>query len=98
MAANIQFDSAQALGVAESIKRKAESAQGVITQLTNEIHAINSWWHGESQKAFVDQYDSLKPSFDKMIECVQTISANMKQIVSIKEEAEQQMAAKLRSK
>lgn len=98
MAANIQFDSTQAAGVAQSIKRKAENAQTVIKQLTNEIHAINSWWHGESQKAFVDQYDSLKPSFDKMIECVNTISGNLIEIVRIKEEAEQQMASKLRSK
>lgn len=61
-----------------------------------EIKSVSSWWQGESQVAFVEQFESLLPSFNKMISCVNTISDNLKEIARVKLEAESEIARKLR--
>jgi len=95
---NLTFSTDQAQSVAKSIKTKASNAETLINQLRKEINAVNSWWSGESQKAFVDQFESLMPSFNEMIGCVEKISANLTEISKIKLQAEQDMAAKLRGR
>lgn len=49
---NLTFNPDQALGVAKSIKTKANNADTLIKQLQSEIHAVSGWWQGESQTAF----------------------------------------------
>ncbi|MBH5320062.1 WXG100 family type VII secretion target [Paenibacillus sp. GSMTC-2017] len=98
MSKDLKFSPEQASQVASSIKKKADNADALIEQLSREIAAVSGWWSGESQTAFVDQFNTLKPSFKKMIECVGTISTNLTEIARIKGEAETQIASKLRSK
>ncbi|AIQ73273.1 WXG100 family type VII secretion target [Paenibacillus odorifer] len=95
---NLTFNPDQALGVAKSIKTKANNADTLIKQLQSEIHAVSGWWQGESQTAFIQQFDGLMPSFKEMVLCVENISKNLTQIANIKQEAEQEMASKLRGK
>ncbi|WP_314586782.1 WXG100 family type VII secretion target [Paenibacillus terrigena] len=95
---NLTFSPEQATSVAKSIKTKASNAETLINQLRSEITSVSSWWSGESQKAFVDQFESLMPSFKEMIGCVEKISSNLSEIARIKQQAEQDMAAKLRGR
>jgi WXG100 family type VII secretion target len=95
---NLTFNPDQALGVAKSIKTKANNADTLIKQLQSEIHAVSGWWQGESQTAFIQQFDGLMPSFKEMVLCVENISKNLTQIANIKQQAEQEMASKLRGK
>lgn len=93
---NLTFSPDQALSVSKSIRNKASNADSLIKQLQSEIQSVSGWWQGESQRAFVEQFTNLKPSFDKMVECVNTISDNLQKIAEIKQAAEQEMASKLR--
>lgn len=96
MAGNLTFNPDQAISVSNSIRSKANNADSLIKQLQREIHSVSGWWQGESQKAFVEQFDSLMPSFNEMVNCVNQISDNLKQIAEIKLQAEREMASKLR--
>lgn len=98
MAGNLTFSPDQAISVAKNINTKASNAESLINQLQKEIHSVSGWWQGESQTAFVQQFDSLMPSFKEMVECVNKISANLKQIAEIKQQAEREMANKLRGR
>ncbi len=98
MSRNLTFSPDQANSVATGIKRKASEANSLVNQLQKDIHSVRGWWQGESQTAFVDQFDSLKPSFDKMVQCVEEISQNLNKIAEIKMQAEKEMASKLRGR
>ncbi|WP_195571386.1 WXG100 family type VII secretion target [Paenibacillus sp. 1001270B_150601_E10] len=98
MANKLVFNPEQARSVAKSIKNKASNADTLIKQLKTEIHSVSGWWEGQSQTAFVQQFDDLLPSFNKLVECVNTISANLDEIARVKQEADQQLANKLRSR
>lgn len=94
--ANISFSSEQARSVANSIKTKGNSAKDIINQLDKEIKSISGWWQGDSAKAFVEEFNELKPSLDKLAECVNNISAQLTKVAEIKEQSERDMAAQLR--
>ncbi len=94
--ANIAFSPEQARGAANSIKNKGNNARDIVNQLDREIKAVEGWWQGESAKAFVDEFNQLKPSLDKLVECVNNISAQLNRIAEIKEQSERDMAAQLR--
>lgn len=98
MANVISFSPDQARGVATSISRKSSEADRLVKQLQKEIHAVSGWWQGESQKAFVDQFDGLMPSFNEMVKCVDEISKSLLKIAEIKQDAEAQMAKQLRGR
>ncbi|NMM55435.1 WXG100 family type VII secretion target [Paenibacillus aquistagni] len=98
MANKLVFNPEQARSVAKSIKNKASNADTLINQLKTEIHSVSGWWEGQSQTAFVQQFDDLLPNFKKLVECVNTISANLDEIARVKQEADQQLASKLRSR
>ncbi|KAA9005450.1 WXG100 family type VII secretion target [Paenibacillus spiritus] len=95
---NLTFSPDQATSVAKSISNKANNADTLIKNLQKEIHAVSGWWQGESQTAFVQQFDGLMPSFNELVKCVENISKNLIQIANIKQQAEQEMASKLRSR
>ncbi|BCG58135.1 WXG100 family type VII secretion target [Paenibacillus sp. URB8-2] len=95
---NLTFSPDQAMSVAKSISGKANNAQTLINQLQKEIHAVSGWWQGESQSAFVEQFDGLVPSFKELVTCVENISKNLTQIANIKQQAEKEMASKLRGR
>jgi WXG100 family type VII secretion target len=94
--ANLTFSPEQARAVAGSIKRKGADSEGIINQLQREIHDVAVWWKGESAEAFVQEFDQLKPSLDKLIQCVNNISTQLNKVAEIKERSENEMAAQLR--
>ena len=94
--ANIAFSSEQAQSVANSIKSKGEQAKSIVEQLDKEIKNVAGWWQGESSKAFIEEFTQLKPSLDKLVECVGNISKQLTEIARIKEQSEKDMAAQLR--
>ncbi|WP_199613900.1 WXG100 family type VII secretion target [Paenibacillus alkalitolerans] len=93
---NQAFSPDQARGVANSIKNKGHNAKDLVNQLHREIKAVEGWWQGDSAKAFVDEFELLKPNFDKMVECVDNISIQLNKIADIKEQHERDIANQLR--
>ncbi|WP_157942924.1 WXG100 family type VII secretion target [Acetivibrio saccincola] len=72
------------------------TAKGVVEQLDREIKSVEGWWEGDSARAFVDEFNSLKPSLDKLVECVHNISMQLDKIAEIKEQSERDIASQLR--
>ncbi len=94
--ARISFSPEQARGVARSIKNKGDATKGVVEQLDREIKSVEGWWEGDSARAFVDEFNNLKPSLDKLVECVHNISMQLDKIAEIKEQSERDIASQLR--
>lgn len=94
--ANLTFSPEQARGVSKSILNKGNNAHDLINQLDREIKSVEGWWQGDSAKAFVDEFNQLKPSLDKLVECVANISKNLDKIADIKEQSERDIASALR--
>jgi WXG100 family type VII secretion target len=93
---NQAFSPEQARGVSNSIKNKGHSARDLVNQLDREIKAVEAWWQGDSAKAFIDEFQRLKPSFDKMVECVDNISIQLNKVADIKEQGDKDIANQLR--
>jgi len=91
-----RFSPEQARGVARSISQKGQSALDIVNQLDREIKSVESWWQGDSVRAFVDEFNQLKPSLDKLVNCVQNISKQLDQVAQVKEQSERDIAAALR--
>ncbi|MGK9251035.1 MULTISPECIES: WXG100 family type VII secretion target [Paenibacillus] len=94
--ANQTFSPEQARSVASSIKNKGQNAKSVVDQLDREIKSVEGWWQGESAKAFVDEFNQLKPSLDKLVECVNNISTSLQKVADIKEQSDRDIASQLR--
>jgi WXG100 family type VII secretion target len=94
--ANFTFSPEQARSVAGSIKSKGDNARDLVEQLSRQIKSVEEWWQGDSARAFVDEFDRLKPNFDKMVQCVNKISTQLNKIAEIKETNEREMAAQLK--
>ncbi|MCJ8011818.1 WXG100 family type VII secretion target [Paenibacillus sp. KQZ6P-2] len=93
---NQTFSPEQARGVASSIKNKGHNARDIINQLDREIKSVEGWWQGESAKAFVDEFHQLKPSLDKLVQCVDNISISLNKVADIKEQSDRDIASQLR--
>lgn len=60
---------------------EAEKVNDVITALTRIVkQELPAEWEGEIYQAFDRQYDAIKPSFDKMLELVNGIAAQSRQL------------------
>lgn len=95
--ANIQtFSPDQARSVAGSIKNKGNNAKTLFDQLGKEINAVEGWWQGDSSRAFIEEFNELKPSLDKLVDIVDKISQNLNKIADIKEQSERDIASQLR--
>ncbi|KKC50093.1 hypothetical protein VE23_22295 [Paenibacillus sp. D9] len=78
------------------MKNKGQNAKSVVDQLDREIKSVEGWWQGESAKAFVDEFNQLKPSLDKLVECVNNISTSLQKVADIKEQSDRDIASQLR--
>ncbi len=96
MAGNQSFDSAQARSVASKIKREADTARSSMAKVESQISGMKSWWKGESSVAFEEQFNSLKPNLNKLVELVNSISVQIDQVARAKEEAEKSIANALK--
>ncbi|TCK90651.1 WXG100 family type VII secretion target [Natranaerovirga hydrolytica] len=93
---NIAFSPEQAEAAAVKIGQKGQEVDNTLKQLKNEIHGTRSWWQGQSADAFIGEFDSLQPNLQKLVECVEGISKQLKQVADIKRRSEQEMANQLR--
>jgi|LSQX01.3.fsa_nt_gb WXG100 family type VII secretion target len=95
-AGTIKFSQANAEQAAKSIENKGNNAASIIASLDREVQSLKDWWKGPSAEAFIDQFNILKPNMNKLVECVNGISNQIRQIAKIKQEAEGRTAEQLR--
>lgn len=85
---NMEFNTDNAKTVSGNIESKASEIQRSMDQVKNQMDQVSTWWKGESQKKFSAQYDKIKPNVQKLIQSVNNISAQLKEvsIAKMKEE------------
>ncbi len=96
MSGNLQFSPQQARSIGRSIKQKGDQADSLIKQLDRDIKSVEGWWKGDSARAFVDEFNQLKPALDKLVVCVNNISTQINKVADVKEQSERDIAAALR--
>lgn len=69
----------------------------LIKKLDSIVRGLDNVWIGESQKAFVQEYDAMKPTFNKFVEILGKYSTEMVNSANILEEADKEAAAKTRN-
>lgn len=69
----------------------------LIKKLDNIVKGLDNVWIGESQTAFVQEYDAMKPTFNKFIDILGRYSSEMISSANILEEADKEAAAKTRN-
>lgn len=97
MAEKLKFSTEQAETVARDINRKADELLKTMNDVKRTMDEVSGWWEGgNAAKMFSAQYQNIKPNVDKLIECVNAISAQVREMIKLQDEEDQQMAAQLK--
>lgn len=92
MATQFLFNAGEVKGVASKLKDKATKLQSTQKELKSTINKVSSWWEGESQTAYIEQYNSFEPSLAQLAELATSIAKQLDEIASLKMENESKRA------
>lgn len=82
---------------ASSITSAKGDLESVIAALTSAVSALDGNWSGESYQAFVEAWDSSKPTMEKLAEAVGNFAPELTKAVSSEQEREAASAAAMSS-
>lgn len=88
MATQFLFNPQEVDRIAKNLEKKASSLQSIQRELKTAISKVNSWWEGESQTAYIEQYNNFEPSLTQLSELANAISKQLAEIASLKMENE----------
>ncbi|AGF54056.1 MAG: hypothetical protein K0R54_5825 [Clostridiaceae bacterium] len=71
---------------------EAEAIGQVISKMDTLINELQSEWEGQASAKFADQYNELKPSFQKMQELTETIAKQLQQTGNAMQQMDQDIA------
>lgn len=92
MANEFLFNPAQVDGVANKLNQRASQLESAQKELKTTIEKVSSWWEGESQAAYIQQYKNFEPSLSELSKLARQISKQLKEIAQIKKENEARRA------
>ena len=81
----IGIDVEKLLEIANSLKARKEDFESLVSQMGTEINKIPDAWDGDSATAYLEQYESLQPSFNNIAEVIETISIQITDVVNANE-------------
>lgn len=67
-----------------------------IGRLNGMIKQLEEMWEGEASRAFAQQYEELKPSFEQMQKLLEDIAGQLSSTAKALEEADRQIASQIR--
>ncbi|MFC0190212.1 WXG100 family type VII secretion target [Fictibacillus iocasae] len=67
-----------------------------ISRLNSMISQLEGMWEGEASRAFSQQYEALKPSFQQMQQLLEDISTQLNNTSKALEDADNQIASQIR--
>lgn len=88
MATQFLFNANEVKGVASKLKQKATKLQSTQRELKTTINKVSSWWEGESESAFIEQYNKFEPSLKELEELAKAIAKQLDDIAKLKMENE----------
>ena len=78
---------------AQTVRGYAEEHTQIIAKLSSLVQGLGESWKGEAQQAFVAKYDSMKPTFDKLAQDIETYAKGMETAATTMEEADKSSAS-----
>lgn len=88
MATEFLFNVNQTRNISKKLIQKANKLNAARGDLTAQINRVASWWEGESEAAFIQQYKSFEPSLEQLETLATTLAKQLNQISDIKMENE----------
>lgn len=67
-----------------------------ISRLNSMIKQLEEMWEGEASRAFSQQYEELKPSFEQMQKLLEDIAGQLSSTAKALEDADRQIASQIR--
>jgi len=79
---------------AKDYNTEADIIGQVISKMDSLISQLQTEWEGAASRSFADQYQELKPSFQKMQSLTETIASQLQQTGNAMEEMDKEIAGK----
>ncbi|MDO5573687.1 MAG: WXG100 family type VII secretion target [bacterium] len=86
-----------ALQVAGDIEKQAESISQAFNAVRGQINLLPDVWHGQSKEAFMNEYESVQPQFNAVVETLTTISQQLRQVVQAFTDVDENLGSQLGS-
>jgi WXG100 family type VII secretion target len=79
---------------AGEFRREGDSVEQAIGKMQGLIGTLRSEWEGQAAQKFDEQFQQLKPSFQKMRDLITDVSAQLDQTANAVERMDQDIAGK----
>ncbi len=96
MAGQIRVTPEELFTMAKEYSSESGRVNEQISRLDGMINHLNGVWEGASSEAFAGQYEELKPSFNKMAQLLEDVSAQLAQTGKVLEDTDRQIASQIR--
>ena len=80
---------------AASYHQQSETIQQVISTMDKLLRTLQDEWEGAASRAYVTEYNRLRPGFVQAPDMAQTISDNLNKIANATERQDQEIAGQL---
>jgi len=81
---------------AGEVRNQGESFQEVINRMQGIINELQTEWEGQASRAFAEQFDRLKPSFNDMRNLIDNIGTQLDSTANAVEQMDQDIASRFR--
>jgi len=81
---------------AGEVRTQGETFQDVINRMSNIINELQTEWEGQASRAFSDQFNRLKPSFNDMRQLIDDIGTQLDATANAVEQLDQDIASRFR--
>ena len=96
MAGQIRMTPEQMRQRAGEVRTQGESYQEVINRMQGIINELQTEWEGQASRAFADQFERLKPSFNDMRRLIDDIGMQLDSTANAVEQMDQDIASRFR--
>ena len=96
MSAQIRMTPEQMRTRAGEVRQQGETFQEVINRMQNVINELQTEWEGQASRAFAEQFNRLKPSFNEMRQLIDDIGTQLDGTANAVEQLDQDIASKFR--
>jgi len=94
MAGQIRMTPDQMRQRASEFRTEGDNTEQVISKMQSLINNLMQEWEGQASVKFNDQFEQLKPSFQKMRELISDIASQLDQTAQAVEQMDQDIANK----
>lgn len=96
MAGQIRMTPEAMRGRASEVRTQGENFQDVIQRMQGIINELQTEWEGQASRAFAEQFDRLKPSFNDMRQLIDDIGTQLDATATAVEQLDQDIANRFR--